>query len=111
MASTVFAYVIVSLLAFVPLFWFALGPLLWRGVGTALGWVLRRKTDGRRAQILQVMNDDEEAYQANNKDKKESGSEDDEWEAVSAHALGTAQNGDKGEKDWEGIVGFFHPFW
>ncbi|KAH8899717.1 GDP-Man:Man(3)GlcNAc(2)-PP-Dol alpha-1,2-mannosyltransferase [Thozetella sp. PMI_491] len=109
MAFSVLTYGILPLLAFIPVAWFLLGPLLWRGIGTALGWFLRRKTDGRRAQILQVMNDDEEKYQQTKKDQKESGS-DDEWEAVDAYAQGTAGNGEKGEKDWEGIVGFFHPF-
>lgn len=35
----------------------------------------------------------------------------DEWESVDAYAVGTAKNGEKTEEEWDGIVGFFHPFW
>ncbi len=38
-------------------------------------------------------------------------SEDEGWEKVESHAVGTVKNGEKAEGDWEGIVGFFHPFW
>ena len=31
-------------------------------------------------------------------------------ESVDAYAVGFAKNGEKGEQEWDGIVGFFHPF-
>jgi alpha-1,2-mannosyltransferase len=37
--------------------------------------------------------------------------DDDEWEQVEASTVGSAVNGGKADKDWSGLVGFFHPFW
>jgi len=39
-----------------------------------------------------------------------SSDESDGWENVDANTVGTASNGAKGEEEWDGIVGFFHPF-
>ncbi|KAK3371193.1 glycosyltransferase family 4 protein [Lasiosphaeria ovina] len=115
----VLALVVVPLVAVTPLASLFLVPLLWRALGSALGRYLRTKTDGRRGQILELMDADEKKYQ----DKKNGdqapagqegggggGGEDDGWENVDAYAVGTSQNGDKEEQEWEGIVGFFHPF-
>lgn len=110
MATAVVGYILVPLLALIPILWFV-GPLLWSGIGFCLGCVLRWKTDGRRARILEVMDDDERKYRAEKQGQKDSSSEDEEWESVDAHTTGISKNGDKGEKDWEGIVGFLHPFW
>ena len=45
-------------------------------------------------------------------DAKYGGNEDqDGWEAIDAYGLGSAKNGEKAEQEWDGIVGFFHPFW
>jgi len=85
-------------------------PWLWRSFGRLLGVYLWRKTEGRRASILEIMEEDQKQYEAENKNKKQNSS-DDEWENVEGYAVGSAGNGEKGQKDWDGIVGFFHPFW
>ncbi len=85
-------------------------PWVWRALGMILGWYLRRKTEGRRAHIFEVMEADEKEFEAENRDKQRPGS-DDEWENVGSYMVGSVGNGEKGQKDWDGIVGFFHPFW
>jgi alpha-1,2-mannosyltransferase len=37
--------------------------------------------------------------------------EDDDWEKVGAPPSGSTGNGAAADADWNGIVGFFHPFW
>ncbi|KAK0705382.1 glycosyltransferase family 4 protein [Lasiosphaeris hirsuta] len=107
MDPTILAFVVVPLMALTPLVSLFLFPLLWRTLGTALGWYLRKKTDGRRGHILELVEGDEKKYQEGSKKHKDS---DDEWESVDPYAVGTSKNGDKAEKEWDGIVGFFHPF-
>ncbi|KAL1879995.1 hypothetical protein VTK73DRAFT_6385 [Phialemonium thermophilum] len=54
------------------------------------------------------MEEDEKAWLAANRDKKTP--DDDGWVNISAHSVGASGNGEKGEKEWCGVVGFFHPF-
>lgn len=101
-------WILVALSTF-SLFAAYLTPFFMRRVGSALGWYLRRKTEGRRASLLEVMEEDEKAYL----EKQTAGEKtlDGDWENVEAYALGSSPNGQTGEKQWDGIVGFFHPFW
>jgi len=92
--------------AFIPITIFFLGPKLLFYVGGTFGYYLRKKTEGRRAQILEAVEKDEKEF-AEKGERRDS----DEWESVDAYAVGTAKNGEKGDKEWDGIVGFFHPFW
>ena len=71
-----------------------------------MGFYLRNKTAGRRAHILDLSEKDGKEYAERN-GRRDS----DEWENVESYAAGTAKNGEKGDKEWDGIVGFFHPFW
>jgi len=102
-------YLVLATLFLAPILAFFLLPAIWRSAGQALGWYLWRKTDGRRAKILEVMEEDEKKYHAKQTESKDS--LDEEWENIEAYTVGTAGNGEKGSKDWDGIVGFFHPFW
>ncbi|KAK8130742.1 hypothetical protein PG999_003122 [Apiospora kogelbergensis] len=91
-------------------------------VGTTLGWYLRKKTDGRRSLIIRLTEDDEKAHAEKRSSNKSGGSGsgsgssdsrsslDNDWENIEASVLGSSHNGEKGEQDWDGIVGFFHPF-
>lgn len=38
-------------------------------------------------------------------------SDDGECEEVEKHTAGSAKNGGEADDEWEGIIGFFHPFW
>ncbi|KAI9831449.1 MAG: asparagine-linked glycosylation protein [Sarea resinae] len=83
-------------------------PFLARALGHVVGWYLHRKTEGRRSLILARVQVEEEDYKSNG--RHDSASEDDgDWERVESDAA-SSSNGDKADREWEGIVGFFHPF-
>lgn len=96
----------IAVLAMAPL---VLIPLAWQTLGSILGWYLLRKTEGRRAHIIELVEKEEARYQEESAQRTEK--EDQDWERIDRHAAGTSQNGEKGDKEWDGIVGFFHPFW
>jgi alpha-1,2-mannosyltransferase len=104
---------LVQFLCLAPLALLFLLPLLWRGVGALLGLYLRKKTDGRRCHILEVAEAEEKQYRQNRRTSSRSGEagDSDGWEKVDAALVGPAKNGARGDDDWDGIVGFFHPFW
>lgn len=97
------------LLASSPLFLLIVVPIAVHRLGRFLGWTLRKKTDGRRSQIVAVMNEEDEKFWRDNSGLKTSSS--DEWEAVEGANLVEAGKDAKAQQDWDGIVGFFHPFW
>ena len=86
-----------------PLAFSILSPYVLRAFGSVLGWYLRKKTEGRRTRILEVMEEDERSYRGGKGGSKSLDGAD--WVSVGASA------GNSGEKQWAGIVGFFHPFW
>jgi alpha-1,2-mannosyltransferase len=113
MNGKLLSHVVLPILCLTPLATLILFPLLWRAVGAFLGWYLRKKTDGRRCHILELVEADEKKYleEKRRSSSSESSGEDGEWEKLDAYTTGTAENGGKGDDDWDGIVGFFHPFW
>jgi alpha-1,2-mannosyltransferase len=95
------------LIASTPLAIMILGPKLLFKVGSMFGYYLRKKTAGRKAQILELVDADEKEFKEEGGERRDS----DEWENVEAYAVGSSKNGEKADKEWDGIVGFFHPFW
>ncbi|KAI1843257.1 hypothetical protein JX265_012170 [Neoarthrinium moseri] len=96
-------------------------PVIFRAlsqsIGTTLGWYLRRKTEGRRSMIVRMTEDDEKTFQSGSGSSSDppgksssNTSLDDGWENIEASTAGTSKNGDTGDQEWDGIVGFFHPF-
>ncbi|KAK3989575.1 hypothetical protein QBC44DRAFT_81865 [Cladorrhinum sp. PSN332] len=83
MLSTFFSLVVVPVACLTPLAILIFAPLLRRALGALLGWYLRKKTDGRRLHILELIEADEKKFGAASEQKG---------------------------GDWDGIVGFFHPF-
>jgi alpha-1,2-mannosyltransferase len=104
---------IALILGFLPITVILLGPKLFFWLGNSAGYYLRKKTAGRKAQILELTKNEEEEWEKSGKGKGKGKErrDSDEWESVDAYAVGTAKNGEKGEQEWDGIVGFFHPFW
>ncbi len=100
--------IIVSVLACLPLFAFLFGTRIIVAAGRVLGWYLRRKTAGRRMQILERVEEEEKELAEDPKARRDS---DEEWENIESYTAGTSKNGEKADKEWDGIVGFFHPFW
>lgn len=83
---------------------YLLGPGL---VGRAVSYYLKQKTAGRRAQILELMESEEKEYATKGKGKRDS----DEWHHVETEPSGATKGAEPADRDWDGIVGFFHPFW
>lgn len=81
-----------------------------RTVGSTLGWYLRKSTEGRRALIIRTTTENEAKFRES-KTTEEDGSsissDNESWENIDGSMVGTSNNGDR---DWDGIVGFFHPF-
>ena len=70
---------------------------------------LRRKTSTRRELIFQRAELDEQEVHSNQQPHK---TEDEDWERVESYATGTVTNGGvPDDKDFAGVIGFFHPFW
>ncbi|RAO64163.1 uncharacterized protein BHQ10_000175 [Talaromyces amestolkiae] len=78
----------------------------------SLGWSLKNKTNARRELILSQVRIEEERYleAAKSAASSSAGPEDDDWEKVDGTVPSVAGNGKPIGEDWEGIMGFFHPF-
>lgn len=93
------------LAASTPLLLPLLAPFIIGRFGRLLGFILKKKTDGRRAHLISLMNEDDEKYSKEYASSKTSSSGD-------GNAIGGETKLDSPrDKDWDGIVGFFHPFW
>lgn len=68
-----------------------------------------KKTEGRKALLISLMNEDNAKSQDQISESKSSSS--DEWEKVQKEDSGKTSPLNDKQKDWDGIIGFFHPFW
>ena len=83
-----------------------LGILSLRLTLRLLGWSLQSQTNGRRHAFIQQAKREIKVFEHNRQQPQEV---EDGWEKVEKN--GTATNGQPQlEDDWEGVVGFFHPF-
>ena len=112
LSPSVITFIVAPFIALIPMLVLFGIPALWQALGSLLGTYLRRKTDGRRAHLLDVMADDEKNYTEDSEedDKGEKGKKD-IWKKIEASILEKLPQGDKADREWSGIVGFFHPFW
>jgi alpha-1,2-mannosyltransferase len=114
--------VIALLAAFVLLPQFPLGLL--RLVLRGVGWVIRKRTQARRAAILARGRTDEEellSKQPKTTSTNTASADDEDWEKVdtsngsnsgeSSGVSGSQTSRQSKNDDWAGIIGFFHPFW
>lgn len=81
-------------------------PIL-RTSGRLFGWYLRRKTNARRHRILSRIETEERAYRPRECKPRE----DEDWENVDNELSGAPQEEKSKPPVWEGVIGFFHPFW
>lgn len=79
-------------------------PYALRWVGKLAGLQIRSKTKSRRNLLLARAHTDE-AEQAKHSSSIEL---DREWERLESQPAATLNTSDR---DWEGVIGFFHPFW
>ncbi|KFA67111.1 hypothetical protein S40285_02990 [Stachybotrys chlorohalonatus IBT 40285] len=89
------------LLVSIPLIALYALPRLISFIGTSLGWTLLKKTEGRRAHLTALMEEDDKKFHQGHRQEELS----EEWQAIRA-----LSNFEKSQKDWDGIIGFFHPF-
>ncbi|OOF97017.1 glycosyltransferase family 4 protein [Aspergillus carbonarius ITEM 5010] len=81
--------------------------LVLRGVG----WVVLKRTRSRRDYIVSRVRADEEEYSARTKPASATTSgEDEDWEKVDTSSSSSGTAGNHGNEEWDGIIGFFHPF-
>lgn len=80
-----------------------------RGAGKLFGSYLKRRTASRRHAILKRVRVEEEGVKAFYRRSQKH--EDDDWEKIERSGVGCSTNGGQADNDWEGIMGFFHPFW
>ena len=97
-------YIFISL----PLAYFIF-PLLLRAAGRAVGWHIRRLSRQRRIDLLDRVAREREIHLS--KPQQIPAAEDEDWEKVDGESTGVAPNGAKADKEWKGVIGFFHPFW
>ncbi|KAF4125881.1 alpha-1,2-mannosyltransferase [Geosmithia morbida] len=95
--------------AFAPLLFVFVLPRLARTVGLFLGWTLKKKTEGRRAHIVAIMD------QESRKSRPSSATSSEKSAAAGLETKSTSSGEwqnvqDPSDKLWDGIVGFFHPF-
>ena len=92
------------IVAFAPLLLVFVVPRIVQLVGIALGWALKKKTDGRRGLLISLMDGENRKSAEKNLETKSTSSG--EWQAVQ-EADAEAEK----PREFDGIVGFFHPFW
>ncbi|KXG45297.1 Glycosyl transferase, family 1 [Penicillium griseofulvum] len=98
--------------------------LVFRGVG----WLIWRRTRSRREYVIARARSEEEELRASRPkgsttSLSRNGAEDEDWEKVDSSAPGgvqtstgsetsssTSQESNQSSEDWDGIIGFFHPF-
>ena len=76
--------------------------------GRTAGRHLIRKTKARRRSILAKTKNEEEGHRE--RERVSVKSEDPDWVEVESRPGGSATNGGWASDDWQGIVGFLHPF-
>lgn len=99
-----------TVIATMPILFVFVLPKFLTLVGSVLGWTLRKKTDGRRGHLVTLMNDDDKTYWEQHGESKDSASIE-ELKSAKAFEAGASKAPQNTNKDWDGIVGFFHPFW
>ncbi|KAI9717708.1 MAG: asparagine-linked glycosylation protein [Chrysothrix sp. TS-e1954] len=100
-------YVLVS----ISLFLFLNIPFWFMSFGLLLGWRLKRSTRQRRELLLARVATERQIWEE--KSASTSTTLDDEWEKVGRSRSHSGAKGDpatQADKDWSGLIGFFHPF-
>lgn len=91
----------------------------------SVGWLIRRRTRSRREYVIaRARSEAEDSWTLRAKGSTHSlapgRADDEDWEKVDSSGPGgvkTASSSESGnsaegaDMDWDGIIGFFHPFW
>lgn len=84
-------------------------PFIIRLAGQTIGWYLHRRTSARRELIIARVKVEEDDYRS--KERRSPKSEDEGWERIESQGARAQKDGEKANSEWEGVIGFFHPFW
>lgn len=95
--------VIGTILASIPLSLLVVAPWTIRLAALALGWMLRQGTEGRRAQLAALMDEENKKYREENKEPQP--------DSTGKYQKEGNADADDAQRNWDGFVGFFHPFW
>lgn len=96
---------------------FYVTPFILRLIVRLVGRRLRQTTEARRNIIYDRVRAEQASFLNSQDEGTKSASaiseeEDEEgWEAIETQGVRTARNGDVPDKEWDGVFGFFHPFW
>lgn len=77
--------------------------------GKAFGCHVIKKSSKRRKALLAKVKLEEEQETIGTRPSPKS--DDGDWEKLENDGSRTVNHGEKADVDWEGIIGFFHPFW
>jgi len=86
-------------------------PRLHQICGSAIGRHIRQETHQRRELIIARVNAEKKQYQERGRAQA---TVDEEWEKVDgsrSHSQSDVQPDLSVGKSWDGVIGFFHPFW
>lgn len=82
-----------------------------RAVLRSIGWSIENKTRERRESIWSRVRAEEEKLRAQRAKSASGPTEDEDWEKVESPPEGKTHDRESTTDGWEGIIGFFHPFW
>lgn len=112
-ASTMLLYDVLALLIGIGIT-FLLFPVALRFMGNLIGKHITSKTSQRRDLLLaRAETEEKEAELRDSKpgtENQSSTSLDEEWEKIDGTKTPKSGNGEPEEKQWSGVIGFFHPF-
>lgn len=83
----------------------------------SVGWLVQNRSRSRREQIVSQVRAEEEEFQSKcARSPAQTETVEEDWEKVDSSSSSCLTPGsDKipgdGNDDWDGIIGFFHPFW
>lgn len=108
-------FIITATVVLLPQLVGSLVGLVFRGVG----WLIRRRTRSRRDYVIaRARSEEEEARASRAKDSTSSSAksqEDEDWEKVDStggvKTTSSSESSGGEDAEWDGIIGFFHPFW
>ncbi len=84
-------------------------PTAIRAGGRLVGWRLQQSTQDRRDLVFRRVRAEQKA--TGGPKIKTDHHDDDEWEQVEKSTTGIRKDGEVADENWEGVIGFFHPFW
>lgn len=71
-----------------------------------IGFFVQRKSKGKREALRSRVQSEAASFSS-----RQTAAEDEDWEKVEGYNSESSSGKGTPQSDWEGVVGFFHPFW